>query len=173
MPGYDRPYFESHRDRERGNRDREPPSSRRGYRWRENDDDRGPWISRDLDEFERDSRGRDRRYAGIGPKGYRRSDERLREEVCERLTADPDVDASEVEVTIQDGDVTLEGTVRTRAMKRAAEDCAEAISGVQQVHNRLRVEFNDAGRDQGEASAGPFSTRGTEGQRSDTGRKAH
>jgi hypothetical protein len=52
MPSDDRPYFESQRERERSNRDREFPSSRRGFR-RDDDDDRGPWISRDRDEFER------------------------------------------------------------------------------------------------------------------------
>ena len=92
------------------------------------------------------------RYAGRGPKGYQRSDERLKEEACEQLTADPDVDASEVEVSVQNGEVTLEGTVHTRNMKRAAEDCVEAISGVQQVHNRLRVESNEFGRDEGQFS---------------------
>ena len=114
------------------------------------------------------------RYAGLGPKGYQRSDERLREDACERLTADPDVDATELEVSVQNGEVTLEGTVRTRTMKRSAEDCVEAISGVQQVHNRLRVEFNEAGRGEGGASgAGEISTKSTEGQRSSAGRKAH
>ena len=182
MPSYDRPYFDSQRERDRGYRERDSSFARRRYGRRDDDDDRGPWISRDREPFEPDfdprenygsSFGRGRhategRYAGRGPKGYQRSDERLEEEVCERLTADPDVDASEIGVSVQNGEVTLEGTIHTRSMKRAAEDCIEAISGVQQVHNRLRVESNDFGRDGGE-----LSSRSDEGQRPSAGRKAH
>lgn len=80
-------------------------------------------------------------FAGRGPKDYRRSDERLREDVCDRLTDDPSIDASEIRITVKDGDVTLEGTVSDRRAKRAAEDCVESVSGVQQVDNRLRVEM--------------------------------
>jgi hypothetical protein len=78
-------------------------------------------------------------YSGLGPKGYQRSDERLKENVCDALTTDPDIDASEIEVSVQNAEVTLEGSVRERQMKRDAEDCVEAIPGVQQVHNRIRV----------------------------------
>src|SRR5256885_12501149 len=46
------------------------------------------------------------RSVGRGPKGYRRSDERIREEVMERLTFSPDIDASDVEVEVQDGVVS-------------------------------------------------------------------
>jgi len=80
------------------------------------------------------------RYAGRGPKGYQRSDERLKEEVCDRLTADPDIDASEIEVSVENGEVTLGGTIADRHMKRDTEDCVEAIPGVHQVHNRIRIE---------------------------------
>jgi hypothetical protein len=78
-------------------------------------------------------------YAGRGPKGYVRSDERMREEVCERLSRDDYIDASEIEVRVQDGEVTLAGTVPTRRMKHRAEDLADDVTGVSDVHNRLRV----------------------------------
>lgn len=78
-------------------------------------------------------------HSGRGPKGYRRSDERIREEVCDHLTADSDVDASELSVTVKDSEVTLEGSVDSRWMKRRAEDCADGVHGVTQVHNRLQV----------------------------------
>lgn len=78
-------------------------------------------------------------FAGRGPKGYRRSDERIREDVCERLTEDWRIDASDVEVTVNNGEVTLAGAVQTREEKRAAEDLLEQISGVRDVHNNLRV----------------------------------
>jgi hypothetical protein len=88
-------------------------------------------------------------YAGRGPKNYRRSDQRIQEEVCDRLTSDPHVDASEIQVTVKDAEVTLEGSVMERRMKRLAEDCVETVSGVSQVHNRLRVEDSTAQRSQG------------------------
>jgi hypothetical protein len=78
-------------------------------------------------------------YAGRGPKGYTRTDDRIREEVCERLSRDDDVDASEIEVRVLNGEVTLEGMVQTRSMKHQAEDLAEDVSGVTDVNNQLRV----------------------------------
>ena len=54
MPNYDRPYFESQRERDRGFRERDSSSARRRYGRRDDDDDRGPWISRDRDPFEPD-----------------------------------------------------------------------------------------------------------------------
>jgi osmotically-inducible protein OsmY len=78
-------------------------------------------------------------HAGRGPKGYRRSDERIHEEVCEVLTRHPGVDASEVEVRVEGGEVTLAGTVPDRRMKRLAEDLAADCAGVVDVHNQVRV----------------------------------
>ena len=78
-------------------------------------------------------------YAGRGPKGYRRSDERIREDVCDRLADHPQIDASEIEVEVHNGEVTLAGTVDNRYAKRLAEDIADTVSGVQDIHNRLRV----------------------------------
>lgn len=78
-------------------------------------------------------------YRGRGPKNYQRSDDRIREEVCERLTLDHDVDASDVEVAVADGIVTLSGTVNERQSKRIAEDVCESVRGVKDVQNNLRV----------------------------------
>jgi hypothetical protein len=82
---------------------------------------------------------RDTGFAGRGPKGYVRSDERIREDVCDRLSADDEVDASEISVSVQSGEVTLEGTVFDRRSKHRAEDIADSVSGVRDVHNRLRA----------------------------------
>jgi osmotically-inducible protein OsmY len=79
------------------------------------------------------------RYAGRGPRGYRRSDERIREDVNERLTDDWRVDAIDIEVSVDNGLVTLAGRVGSRAEKRRAEDVAESVSGVTDVSNQLRV----------------------------------
>ena len=78
-------------------------------------------------------------YAGRGPKGYTRSDERIREDVCERLSEDDLVDASDIEVRVSDRKVTLTGSVENRRMKHVAEDIAEAVSGVDDVDNQVTV----------------------------------
>ena len=79
------------------------------------------------------------RYRGVGPKGYVRSDERIRELVCDDLMDDPWLDASGIEVAVKDGEVTLSGTVENRDAKRWAEDIAEHAGGVKHVQNNLRV----------------------------------
>lgn len=78
-------------------------------------------------------------FTGRGPKGYQRSDDRIREEVSDRLTDDAALDASEIEVEVKHGEVTLKGTVRDRQQKRRAEDLAESCSGVSDVANNIRV----------------------------------
>jgi osmotically-inducible protein OsmY len=78
-------------------------------------------------------------FFGVGPKGYSRSDDRIREDVSEALTRDRAVDASEIEVTVKEGTVSLRGSVSDKWMKRRAEDCAEEISGVREVRNDLEV----------------------------------
>lgn len=85
-------------------------------------------------------RGRGRGpFIGRGPKGYVRSDDRIWEEVNERLEQDGEIDATEVTVRVSAGEVTLEGTVDDRRSKRLAEDLAESVRGVREVQNRLRV----------------------------------
>ena len=79
-------------------------------------------------------------YSGRGPKGYSRSDQRITEDVCDRLADDPHIDASDIEVSVKNGEVTLTGSVHSRHEKRDAEDLLESISGVRDVHNHLRVE---------------------------------
>lgn len=73
------------------------------------------------------------------PKGYTRSDERIREELCERLAYQTRIDVSDVSVHVKDGHVELEGTVGERHMKHAIEDIADAVMGVHDVENRIRV----------------------------------
>ena len=83
--------------------------------------------------------GSEGQHRGKGPRGYRRSDERIREEVCDCLTDDPRIDASNLEVTVKDCEVTLSGSVNSREEKRRAEDLIERLSGVKDVTNNLRV----------------------------------
>jgi osmotically-inducible protein OsmY len=79
-----------------------------------------------------------------GPKGYRRSDERVRDELCERLIQADYVDPDRISVDVQDGRVILEGTVPQRSMRYALEDLAMDVLGVEDVDNRLRVERRSA-----------------------------
>jgi osmotically-inducible protein OsmY len=94
-------------------------------------------------------------FAGRGPRSYQRSDERIREEVNERLTADARVDASDIDVEVKNGEVTLRGRVDERRDKRAAEEAIEDIPGVKDVKNDLRVE-----RSGGWSSGGSDRERG-------------
>ena len=120
-----------------------------------------PWLGDEEAERRRRRMGEMRRgmYAGRGPRGYRRSDERIREEVNERLTDDWRVDASDIEVSVSNSIVTLTGRVNSREEKRRAEDIAESVSGVTDVSNQLRV---DPGV--------PFTTETTEAARARTAR---
>jgi hypothetical protein len=90
----------------------------------------------------------DRSQRGVGPKGYRRSDERISDEVHERLTEDPWLDASNIEVQVKSSEVTLSGRVDNREAKHRAERLVEEISGVDHVQNNLRVDpaLTGAGR---------------------------
>lgn len=74
-----------------------------------------------------------------GPKGYQRSDERLKEDICERLMESYYIDSSEVSVDVKGGKVSLEGSVPTRHMKHAIEDIVDACPGVTDIDNRVRV----------------------------------
>lgn len=84
--------------------------------------------------------GLSKNFAGRGPKGWQRSDENIREQVCDRLEQDPHIDASEIEVNVASGVVTLAGKVDTRSTKRRAEDIVEGLAGVKDVRNELSVD---------------------------------
>jgi len=78
------------------------------------------------------------------PEGDRRSDERLREDICEQLMRrGDDVDASEVTVEVKEGIVTLQGAVPERRMKHAIEDIVDDCTGVKDIDNRLRVTYGE------------------------------
>lgn len=78
-------------------------------------------------------------FHGKGPKGYKRSDDRIKEDVCETLARDPRIDASDIEVNVENAMVTLSGTVDNREAKRAAEMVIENLSGVDDVKNDIKV----------------------------------
>lgn len=123
---------------------------RRDYGGRDYDRDRSWWDkTRDEvsswfgdDEAERRRMMDERRsesFRGKGPRDYKRSDDRIREDVCDRLSDDPFIDASDIEVRVDGSEVILSGRVESREAKRRAEDMVESISGVSNVQNQLKV----------------------------------
>lgn len=115
------------------------------------------WFGADHDDRERTHLPEEHGYSshrGRGPKGYLRSDDRIREDVCDCLTDDPHIDATDVEVTVKNGEVTLSGTIESRAARRHAEELTEDLSGVKHVQNNLRV-----GERPSDGSATPLFTR--------------
>jgi hypothetical protein len=78
-------------------------------------------------------------FTGVGPLNYQRSDDRIEEDVCDRLAQHGQLDASNVDVSVNNGEVTLKGEVPDRRMKRLAEDIAFNVPGVFDVQNQLRI----------------------------------
>ena len=149
---------DNHRDRSKQRRSDYPETYRSamgGYMSEHVGDDRGRrdynqnpnegnlygtrYERRDDDRSYGSERHEEGRHKGKGPRSYRRTDTRIQEDINDRLTDDSLVDASEVDVAVQNGEVILSGTVDDRAAKRRAEDIAESVSGVTNVENRIRV----------------------------------
>jgi osmotically-inducible protein OsmY len=99
-------------------------------------------------------------FRGKGPQNYKRSDERIKEDVNECLTEHHMIDASGIDVSVMNGEITLKGTVPDRQMKRMSEDAVENLSGVKEVHNQLRVQ---EGRGQ-EGKSEEYELSGTSGK---------
>jgi hypothetical protein len=91
--------------------------------------------------FAHDRRAAAERQPGSGrpPRAYRRSDERIRDDVYDRLMAQDWIDAADVLVTVADGEITLAGTVPSRQDKRDVEELADSVLGVREIHNQLRL----------------------------------
>jgi hypothetical protein len=93
-----------------------------------------PWGTSPLNRPMEPRGSADRRVAQ-----RRRPDEVLRGELEEILTGDPELDASEIEVQVEGGAVTLRGTVDSGDAKLLAEELVESVTGVREVHNQLKV----------------------------------
>lgn len=116
----------------------------------------GGYGSYDREQGRQEGRGR---FAGRGPRNYQRSDERVREDVVERLTDHPDLDPTDIDVEVEHCEVTLRGEVDERYAKHLAEDLAGQVWGVRDVHNQLRIrKHDDTGRMSGAAAFHAGST---------------
>jgi osmotically-inducible protein OsmY len=135
--GDDRGNFDRDGNYSVGNRQRD--YGERSGRWANSNvggtgySDRNRWSEQGWQEQNRGP------HAGKGPKGYSRSDDRIREDLSDRFTAHPDLDASDIEMDVNQGEVNLRGTVDSRWSKRLAEDLCDDCHGVRQVNNQLRV----------------------------------
>jgi len=144
-----------HNDRNWYYNDRYRNDNNNHYRnegWRDNyrDEDRN-WWDKTKDEVEswfgdEDAKRRRRmdemnegNHRGKGPKNYKRSEERIKEDVSDKLSDDSFLDASGIEVEVNGSEVTLSGTVDSRYSKHRAEDIAEDVTGVTHVQNNLRA----------------------------------
>ena len=78
-------------------------------------------------------------YRGLGPRGYTRSDQRIYEDVCDRLTENPFIDATDIVVSVRDRTVTLAGSVDTMLALHQAEEIAREVAGVANLRNDLIV----------------------------------
>ena len=87
----------------------------------------------------RDMGGTQGHFSGRGPRNYKRSDQRIEEDINEQLTQHSMIDATDIEVNVHNGEVTLRGQVDHRDAKRLAEDIAESVFGVKQVNNQVKV----------------------------------
>lgn len=115
------------------------------------------------DRDEQDQETASGAYGGLMPKNYNRSPERTVEEVCEVMTWSDRLDPSGIEISADEGEVTLEGTVGSRREKRLAESLAESVRGVRDVHNRLRIQrSSDADAKSGSSAARTSSKKKTD-----------
>jgi osmotically-inducible protein OsmY len=112
------------------------------HMWEQAKDKVSSWFGNDDNERSRYENRPMGPHRGKGPKGYQRSDQRIREDVSDRFYEDDYLDASDLQIRVENGEVILDGTVDSKQAKRRAEDIAEAISGVRNVQNHIRVNTN-------------------------------
>lgn len=96
-------------------------------------------------------------HSGRGPKGYKRSSDQIVEEASRRLEQDGHIDASDIEVTCEDGIIRLRGSVPDRKTKRLAEECVESVYGIRDVMNELKLSSR-----QDASASGSDSSRGSQ-----------
>jgi osmotically-inducible protein OsmY len=131
--GYEPPYQYQAEPR------RPSQSHQRGF-WDRAGDTVASWMGDEEARRRHEADMRTHSHQGRGPKAYKRSDARIHEDVNDRLTDDPWIDATHIDVKVSDTEVTLSGTVGNRDDRRHAERIAEHVSGVTHVQNNLRVD---------------------------------
>ncbi len=74
-----------------------------------------------------------------GPKDWQRSDERIHDDICVRLSRETALDAGDVTVSVREGQVILTGTVADLPTKHAIESLVERCQGVREIDNHIKV----------------------------------
>ncbi len=113
--------------------------------------------------------GQQGRFQRRGPKGYTRSDDRIKEDICEQLMQSAYIDASEIAIEVRGGRVTLEGSVPERRMKHAVEDLADSVAGVNDVENKIRVSQSGGAQSGSEHSGNQSRSMSAEGSSGTSG----
>ncbi|CAN5252305.1 hypothetical protein BH09BAC3_BH09BAC3_19540 [soil metagenome] len=160
------------------NRDRTHSSSQRNHTPHQasNPNGRNPSASRDengglnSDNDKNSSYGKGSRgssesltsHKGKGPKGYQRTDERLKEHISDLMSDSHELDASEIEVTVENGEVILSGSIGSKEEKRMAEDLIDELTGVKHVENRLRIGKSSSRSSSSKATKSHLSKEDTE-----------
>lgn len=72
-----------------------------------------------------------------------RSDGQIQDDVLTALMTNPATDSWEVDITVNGGTVTLDGTVNSWYEKQLAEKVAGSVSGVKSVTNNIALEYED------------------------------
>lgn len=162
--GYSGSHYGGNQDSNYGRRNRNRSGeslNERDRGWRDRTSDEvASWFGDDDAErrrpVDRQNRGM---FRGRGPRSYRRSDERIKEDINDRLSDDPFIDATDIEVMVSMGEVTLTGIVDDRDNKRRAEDIAEDVSGVKNVENRLRIrQTTESAQERSSSASSPMAT---------------
>lgn len=83
-------------------------------------------------------------YSGLGPV-YNDAGDPAGQEVASRLTQHGQIDASSIEITVDDGEVLLEGSVDSEETKRLAQEALTSVAGVSSVQNLLNVQGGEQG----------------------------
>jgi hypothetical protein len=139
-PGFDSPWTAQYEDSYEDSREDESTRRRPSQAMLGGEDSAYPgssWSYAENEWYMRPEGGRN--FYGKGPKGWRRTDDRIKEDVCEALYQSWEVDATDIDVSVENGHVYLKGEVSDRRTKRRAEEMVEFISGVEDVINELRI----------------------------------
>lgn len=78
-------------------------------------------------------------FYGLGPGGWKLSDEKLKERVSEVLLHSLEVDPGGLEVEAKDGVIYLRGEIASSGMKRVAVDLVGSVPGVEDVFTELVI----------------------------------
>jgi len=96
-------------------------------------------VAGSLDKADVNDVDAERSGRAVGSVDDKPSNDYIRQEVNDHLVQHNYIDATEVVVSVKDGEVTLEGSVPDDDQKKYAEEVAQKVAGVKQVRNLLKI----------------------------------